>query len=464
MKIAVIGAGYVGLTTGVALAYLGHRVTLVELDEEKLALLRKGRPPFYEPHLAELMERVASRLSFTGDYGEAIPEAEVVFIAVGTPSGPTGAPELGWVEKAAEGIGRHLGEGFTVVVNKSTVPVGSGSYVETLVRKAFRESHGGEADGRFAVASSPEFLREGQALYDTFYPDRIVVGAEDARALEVLRRLYEPILEQSFTPPPFLPRPERMGAVPLITTDLASAELIKYGANAFLALKISFINELARLAERVGADIREVARGIGLDHRIGPHFLQAGLGWGGSCFPKDTLALLSMGREVGVDLPIVEAARRVNGEARVWAVEKLFGELHSLRGRTVALLGLTFKPHTDDLRDSHALELARLLLERGAFVRAHDPVALPRARQEVALPLEYTPTPEEALRGADAAVLATDWPEYRDWPWEALKGLMRRPLILDGRNALDGERLARAGYRYLGMGVPALGPILQEVV
>jgi UDPglucose 6-dehydrogenase len=224
-----------------------------------------------------------------------------------------------------------LGEGFTVVVNRSTVPVGSGNYVEALVRRAFQEAHGGEPDGRLAVASNPEFLREGQALYDSLYPDRIVVGAEDRRAIEVLRELYEPILEQSFAPPPFLPRPERMGAVPFLTTDLASAELIKYGANAFLALKISFINELARLAEKVGADIQEVARGIGLDHRIGPRFLQAGLGWGGSCFPKDTAALLAMGREYGLSLGITEAARKVNEDQRRWAVDKLLAELRGCR-------------------------------------------------------------------------------------------------------------------------------------
>jgi UDPglucose 6-dehydrogenase len=250
-----------------------------------------------------------------------------------------------------------------------------------------------------------------------------------------------------------------MGAVPFLTTDLASAELIKYGANAFLALKISFINELARLAEKVGADIREVARGIGLDHRIGPRFLQAGLGWGGSCFPKDTAALLAMGREYGLSLGITEAARKVNEDQRRWAVDKLLAELKTLKGRTIALLGLAFKANTDDLRESPALELARLLLDRGAFLRAHDPVALPRARKEVSLPLEYAETPEEALRGADAVVLATDWPLYRTWPWQELKPLLRTPLVLDARNFLDGKALADLGYRYLGMGVPALGTL-----
>jgi UDPglucose 6-dehydrogenase len=459
MKVAVIGAGYVGLTTALSLAYVGHEVVGVDLDTDKVARLNRGELPFYEPHAKEMLALVRERLRFTARYEEAVPQAEVIFIAVGTPSLPDGAPDLSQVRSAAQAIGRHLGEGFTVVVNKSTVPVGSGNYVEALVRRAFQEAHGGEPDGRLAVASNPEFLREGQALYDSLYPDRIVVGAEDRRAIEVLRELYEPILEQSFTPPPFLPRPERMGAVPFLTTDLASAEVIKYGANAFLALKISFINELARLAEKVGADIREVARGIGLDHRIGPRFLQAGLGWGGSCFPKDTAALLAMGREYGLSLGITEAARKVNEDQRRWAVDKLLAELKTLKGRTIALLGLAFKANTDDLRESPALELARLLLDRGAFLRAHDPVALPRARKEVSLPLEYAETPEEALRGADAVVLATDWPLYRTWPWQELKPLLRTPLVLDARNFLDGKALADLGYRYLGMGVPALGTL-----
>jgi UDPglucose 6-dehydrogenase len=459
MKVAVIGAGYVGLTTALSLAYVGHEVVGVDLDTNKVARLNRGELPFYEPHAKEMLALVRERLHFTARYEEAVPQAEVIFIAVGTPSLPDGAPDLSQVRSAAQAIGRHLGEGFTVVVNKSTVPVGSGNYVEALVRQAFQEAHGGEPDGRLAVASNPEFLREGQALYDSLYPDRIVVGAEDRRAIEVLRELYEPILEQSFTPPPFLPRPERMGAVPFITTDLASAELIKYGANAFLALKISFINELARLAEKVGADIREVARGIGLDHRIGSRFLQAGLGWGGSCFPKDTAALLAMGREYGLFLGITEAARKVNEDQRRWAVDKLLAELKTLKGRTIALLGLAFKANTDDLRESPALELARLLLDRGAFLRAHDPVALPRARKEVSLPLEYAETPEEALRGVDAVVLATDWPLYRTWPWQELKPLLRTPLVLDARNFLDGKALADLGYRYLGMGVPALGTL-----
>jgi UDPglucose 6-dehydrogenase len=459
MKVTVMGTGYVGLTTAVSLAYLGHEVVGVDVDEKKVHALRRGEPHFWEPHLKELMSLASSRLAFSTLTEEAFSQSQVIFIAVGTPPSIDGSPDLSQVRNAAEFIGQHLGKGFTVVVNKSTVPVGSGNYVEALIRRAFREAHGGEPVGRLAVASNPEFLREGRALYDSFYPDRIVVGTEDRQAIEILHELYEPILEQSFTPPSFLPRPERMGAVPFITTDMASAELVKYGANAFLALKVSFINELARLAEKVGADIREVARGIGLDSRIGTRFLQAGLGWGGSCFPKDTAALLSMGQEYGLRLPITEAAREVNYIQRAWVVDKLLGELKTLKGKSIALLGLAFKPYTDDLRESPALDLARLLLERGAFVRAHDPVALSRARREVILPIEYSEDPNTLLAGADAVILATDWPEYRTWPWADLKPLMHTPLIMDGRNLLDGKILAALGYRYLGMGVPTLGSL-----
>lgn len=310
-RVAVVGAGYVGLTTGAVLAYLGHRVTVLDVDRARVEDLREGKLPFFEPHLRELIELSHGRLDFTTRYEEVVPEADVVFIAVGTPPGPDGAPDLYQVRSASREIGWYLGSGFTVVVNKSTVPVGSGNYVEALVRRAYREAHG-EEPLAFAVVSNPEFLREGQAVYDSLYPDRIVVGGEDERALGVLRELYKPILEQSFPAPSFLPRPERMGAVPLIATDLASAELIKYGANAFLAMKISFINELAALAERVGADIREVARGIGLDSRIGHRFLQAGLGLGRELFSQGYLSLVSHG--TGIRVGHVPSAGGPGGE------------------------------------------------------------------------------------------------------------------------------------------------------
>lgn len=406
------------------------------------------------------MRLVRDRIEFTDTY-TAIPHARIVFIAVGTPALPDGSPDLSQLEKAAWSIGLHLGEEFTVIVNKSTVPVGSGNWVESLVREAHRSRNGRSADGHFAVASNPEFLREGSALRDTLYPDRVVVGAEVPRALEVLYTLHRPILEQTFPAPVFLPRPEGLGAVPFVATDLASAELIKYAANAFLALKISFINEIAALAEKVGADVTQVARGIGLDARIGTRFLQAGIGWGGSCFGKDTAALLATAREYGLAMPVVEAVRRVNFRQRERAVERLLEELKILKGKTIGLLGLAFKPHTDDLRDAPSLDIAQRLRARGAWVRVHDPVALNRARRECPdLQVQYCERAEDVFDGADAVVLVTEWPEYRELPWERLAALMRVPLVFDGRNFLDPERLARAGFRHLRIGVGSPAPTL----
>lgn len=448
MNVAVIGTGYVGLTTGVALAFLGHKVTCVDIDPDKLERLRRGQAPIYEPHLEELLALARSNLSFTDNYGQAIPNAQVVFIAVGTPPLPDGNPDLQYLQAAARGIGEHLGQHFTVVINKSTVPIGSGNWVESLVR----ETSNGRAKGLVAVASNPEFLREGSALHDSLYPDRIVVGAEDRKALEVLYTLYRPLIEQSFTSPAFLPRPEELAAVPFIATDLASAELIKYAANAFLSVKISFINEVAALAEKVGADVTQIARGIGLDARIGTRFLQAGIGWGGSCFGKDTAALVATARDYRLDMPIVRAAREVNYQQRERIVEKLLEELKILKGKTVGLLGLAFKPHTDDLRDAPALDIARQLHDRGARLKLHDPIALENAQRLYPDLGTYCDLVEQVFDEADAIVLVTEWPQYRDLPWEELAQLMRRPIVLDGRNHLEPERLIKAGYRYLGMG------------
>lgn len=453
MRVAIIGTGYVGLTTGVALAYLGHQVVGLDVDARKVEMLRQGKIPIYEPWLAELTELARHNLTFTTTYAEAIPGADVVFIAVGTPSLPDGNPDLRYVRSAAQSVGEHLGDGYTVVVNKSTVPIGSGNWVETIVRDAFEACHGQKPSGRFVVASNPEFLREGSALFDTLYPDRVVVGTRESQALEVLYNLYKPILEQTFPAPRFLPRPEGLAAVPLITADQASAELIKYAANAFLALKISFVNEIAQLAERVGADVTQIAKGIGLDQRIGPRFLQAGLGWGGSCFGKDTAALVATAGEYGLAMPIVQAARDVNALQRHRVIDKLLGELKILKGRTIGLLGLAFKPNTDDLRDAPALDIAQRLVERGARVRVHDPVAMARAQAECShLEVQFCDSVEALASGADALVLVTEWAQYRDLPWESLVSQMANPLVMDGRNHLDRERLTQAGYRYLGIG------------
>jgi len=448
MNVAILGTGYVGLTTGACLAYLGHEVTCVDPDANKIGALQRGEVPFHEPHLEDLLVQARPNLKFTMDYSEAIPDAQVVFIAVGTPPGVGGAPDLRYLQAAAEGVGERLGHHFTVIVNKSTVPIGSGNWVGAIVRDAAERR--GRGKDCFAVASNPEFLREGSALLDSLYPDRVVIGADDPRTAEVLYTLYRPILDQTFQPPAFLPRPDRVGGVPLISTDLASAELIKYAANAFLALKISYINEIGQLAEKVGADISQVARGIGLDARIGTRFLQSGIGWGGSCFGKDTAALISTASEYGLDMSIVKAARHVNQHQRERVVEKLLGELKLLKGRTVGLLGLAFKPHTDDLREAPALDVARHLLERGARVKVHDPVAMTRFKKEYpALDVILASDAHEVARDADAVVLVTEWPQYLELDWESLASVMRTPLLLDTRHALDRGRLNRAGFRYI---------------
>jgi UDPglucose 6-dehydrogenase len=450
MKVCIVGTGYVGLTTGACLAFLGHDVTCIDTDATKIESLRTGKVPIYEPYLEDLLAEAREHLHFTTDYAQGVPGAEVVFIAVGTPSSPDGAPDLRYVRAAADSIGTHLGSGFTVVVNKSTVPIGSGNWVDSLVRDSFeRVSHAG---GQFAVASNPEFLREGSAICDTLYPDRVVIGSDNANGLDVLFRLYRPILDQSFVAPPFLQRPAELGAVPLISTDLASAELIKYSANAFLALKISFINEIGQLAEKVGADIKQVARGTGLDDRIGPRFLQPGIGWGGSCFGKDTSALVATASEYKLDMPIIKAARETNQRQREIVVDKLLQELRIIKGRTIGLLGLAFKPNTDDLRDAPALEITRRLIELGARVKLHDPVAMDRLRNEQPDWAGYLcDTAEEVAESADALVLVTEWPHYLEMHWGKLAAAMRTPIILDGRYALDPRRLTAAGFRYLAI-------------
>jgi UDPglucose 6-dehydrogenase len=423
----------------------------VDADLEKIRALQRGDMPFFEPHLAEVVEDASRNLCFTTEYSEAIPQAQVIFIAVGTPPGPNGNPDLRYLEAAARSIGENLGAHFTVIVNKSTVPIGSGVWVDSLLRDAF-DRKGKKEGGSFAVASNPEFLREGSALHDSLYPDRVVIGAADTATAEVLYTLYRPILEQSFVAPPYLPRPEETQAAPLISTDLASAELIKYAANAFLALKISYINEIGQLAEKVGADIAQVAKGIGLDARIGTRFLQSGVGWGGSCFGKDTAALVATASEYNLEMPIVKAAREVNRRQRERVLDKLLSELQTLKGRTIGILGLAFKPNTDDLRDAPAVEVAKRLIERGARVRAHDPVAMERFRKENPnSEVHCCASPEEVAFGADALVLITEWPQYKDLNWEKVASSMRSAILIDARYALDRARATRAGFRYAAL-------------
>src|SRR5579884_303931 len=453
MNVAIIGTGYVGLTTGVCLSWLGHKVTCLDTDAGKIEMLQDGRAPIYEPFLVELMAEARPNLRFSTSYAEAIPGADVIFIAVGTPPAPDGRPDLRYLCSAAKAIGEHFDSEYTVVVNKSTVPIGSGNWVGSLVREAYENAHHRKASDNFSVASNPEFLREGTALHDTLYPDRVVIGSDTNRSLEILYTLYRPILDQDFAPPTFLPRPEDVAAVPLVSADLASAELIKYAANAFLALKISYINEIGHLAEKVGADIAQVARGMGLDARIGTRFLQAGIGWGGSCFGKDTLALVSTAAEYAVEMPIVEAARVVNKRQRDRVVEKLLSELKILKGRTIGLLGLAFKPNTDDLREAPALDIAHNLVQRGCRVKVHDPVALDRFRREnTDLDVVCCADPGDVAEDADALVLVTEWQEYREIDWAAMAGRMRSRILFDGRNVLDRTKLEQLGYRYLALG------------
>ena len=435
MKVLVIGTGYVGLNTGVVLAYLGHHVTCLDLDKEKIEMLKAGKPPIYEPNLDTMLELAYSNLTFTTDYDAAdIAHTDVVFIAVGTPSTPDGSADLSYVQQAAQSVGARLNNHFTVVVNKSTVPIGSGNWVGTLIKDAYIDRHGVKPDKAYAIASNPEFLRQGSALYDTFYPDRIVVGAEELRAVDILTNLYRPLLNQDFPAPSCLPRPEGFSVVPLVTCDLASAEMIKYAANSFLALKISYINEIASLAAKVGADITQIARGIGLDSRIGPRFLNAGIGWGGSCFGKDTSALISTALEYNLEMPIIQAAREVNYQLREDMVMRAQEKLKILKGKTVTLLGLAFKPNTDDLRDAPSIDIAKKLLLRGAKVRAHDPVAIPNMQKQYPdLGIDYFEDVDEAVMDCDAILLVTEWPIYKKLDWKKILSEGKVKLI-DGRN------------------------------
>jgi UDPglucose 6-dehydrogenase len=456
-NVGVVGVGYVGLVTGACLSHLGHRAVCVDKDEGRLKGLRSGRMPFYEPGLGELVSQGVGRgrLDFAGveSLSGLVEEADAIFVAVDTPQGEDGSADLSSVAAVARGIGRALWEVDRerplVVVNKSTVPVGSGDYVSMLIREGMEEAGGVEEEAKFLLASNPEFLREGSAIYDSLFPDRIVVGADSREALDTLRVLYEPVIEQSF-PTELDPRPKV--AVPFVTTDLASAEMIKYASNAFLATKISFINEVASLCELVGADVSEVAYGIGLDGRIGSRFLSAGIGWGGSCFPKDVSALRAIAREYDYEPALLDATVAVNERQRKRVIAKLQRELHTLKGKRIALLGLSFKPNTDDLREAPSLAIARCLDSLGARVVGYDPVAGKAAARQLP-PLKVVFDPYEALRGAHATVIVTEWEEIRGLDLNRAAALMEEPKVfVDGRNALDPKAALEAGLSYRGFG------------
>jgi UDPglucose 6-dehydrogenase len=450
MRVVIIGTGYVGLTTGVALAYTGHDVTCVDKNPRIVERLAKGEATIHEPGLEELLCLAAPKLTFRTALPELSGEA-VVVIAVGTPSKENGDADMAYVDAAARDLAERVVPGASlVVVNKSTVPIGSARHVDGILRRSLGD-RGVEATVH--VASNPEFLAEGRAVRDSLYPDRIVIGAESDVAVAALRQLYRPLLEQTFEAPPSSPRPDRMPLPPLITSTPTSAELTKYAANSFLATKISFINEFAGLAEKVGADITQVARAIGLDDRIGPRFLHAGIGWGGSCFGKDTRAILATGASYDYEMQLVRAAVEVNQRQRTRVVEKLQDHLKVLRGTTIGLLGLAFKGDTDDLRDAPALTLIEQLRHRGAIVRAHDPISIPNARaHDPPLDVEYADDEVELARGCDAVVVVTDWRQYGALPLREMRGVMRGDLLLDARNLLDAGQVVLAGLTYAGVG------------
>ncbi len=451
MKIGIIGAGYVGLTTGLALAYVGHDVVAVDNDERKLGLLRQGRSPIHESGMNELLPQVAGRIAFTDSLDEGAGDADVIVIAVGTPPKDNGEADTSYVEGAASDIAGHLQSGRSyVLVVKSTVPIGSNRRIDHLVNRGLA---GRGVDANVHIASNPEFLREGKALFDMLYPDRIVVGARHPDAVDTLYHMYQPLVEQTFASPAFLPRPDGYKLPALITTDPTSAEIAKYGANSFLALKISFINEIAGLCEKVGADVTQVSRVMGLDSRIGPQFLSAGLGWGGSCLPKDTSALMAVASEFSYEKPTIAAARQVNARQRGLIVDKLQSSLKVLRGQVIGVMGLAFKPNTDDVRASAAIDLIHQLAERGAHVRVHDPVAMESARERLdGLAVDYCEDVYQLAEGADALLLATEWPQYASLDLQRLARGMQCPVMVDARNLYQPEQARAAGFEYTGVG------------
>jgi len=433
MKICVVGSGYVGLVTGACLAEFGMNVTGVDKDAAKVAAIARGEMPIYEPGLEEIVEKNvrAGRLRFATELAPAIRDAKAVFIAVGTPSLPDGRADLSFVESVARSIGENL-TGYKVVITKSTVPVGTGQLVERIVR----ERSGGKQD--FAVVSNPEFLREGSAIEDFMHPDRVVIGSRDPRAVEVMLGIYSPL---------------QAAGVPFVIANVESAEMIKYASNGFLATKISFINEVAELCEAVGANVEVVARGMGLDHRIGPKFLQPGPGFGGSCFPKDTRAVAQVATENGLRFEIIEAVLSANQRVQRRMVPKIERAFGGVRGKTIAVLGLAFKGDTDDVRESPALGVVEGLANAGASVRVFDPAAMEQARPLLP-PVAYASDPYEAARDADGLVIATEWNQFRALELDRLKELLRQPLIVDLRNLYDPQRVAAAGLRYVSIGRP----------
>jgi UDPglucose 6-dehydrogenase len=422
VEILIIGTGYVGTTTGLLFCEMGHKVTGLDLDEQKIQALRAGNLYFYEPGLEELLKKhiQTNHLTFTNDTETAIKNNDLIFICVGTPHGLDGSADLTYVKNAAKSIGQHLNQ-YKVIVTKSTVPVGTAEIVTSVIKE------NQTALIPFDVVSNPEFLREGSALADALHPDRIVIGTTSETAGNIMRELYKDF------------------HCPIVETHPKASEMIKYAANSFLALKISYINELARVCDKLSININDISNGIGLDHRINPYFLKAGMGYGGSCFPKDVNALIETAKEQGNPLSILEAVVQVNTEQPVYFINKIKQALGGdLKNKTIAVLGLSFKANTDDTRESPSLTLIDRLVEEQATIKTHDPVAKMR------IPHQF-PTVEEAITGADALVICTDWDDYKKLNWECLKPLMKQSYIFDGRNMLDKEKVEKLGFYYFGV-------------
>ncbi len=433
MNICVVGTGYVGLVTGACLADFGMHVVGVDKDAAKIDRLRKGEIPIYEPGLGAIVRKNMDegRLTFSTDLGPAIEEAQAVFIAVGTPPKEDGSADLTFIRQVAESIGQHL-NGYKVIITKSTVPIGTGRMIEQTVHEKAGGKH------KFAVVSNPEFLREGSAIDDFMHPDRVVIGTRDPRAAELMMDVYSPL---------------HAADVPFIVTDVESAELIKYASNGFLATKISFINEVAKICEAWGANVEVVAKGMGLDSRIGPKFLNAGPGFGGSCFPKDTRAAAQIAKDQKLEFKIIEAVIEVNDEVQARMIQKVSTAMEGVEGKTVAVLGLSFKPNTDDVRESPALVIVQGLLDAGATVQAYDPEAMDAFQDLLQNPkLTYRKDAYDAADGADALVIVTEWNQFRKLELDRLH--LKQPLIIDLRNLYEPDKMAAAGYRYVSIGRP----------
>uniref|UniRef100_A0A7C3UPF9 UDP-glucose 6-dehydrogenase n=1 Tax=candidate division WOR-3 bacterium TaxID=2052148 RepID=A0A7C3UPF9_UNCW3 len=436
MKLSIIGTGYVGLTTGACLAKVGHQVICVDNDQRKIALLKEGKIPIYEPKLEEIVKEGMreGRLSFTTEIAEGVKNAQVCFIAVGTPPKETGEPDLSYVENVAREIGENMDD-YRVIVEKSTVPVKTGKWVKTTIERYNRRKV------PFDVASNPEFLREGQAVDDFLYPDRIVIGCESERAKEILLQIYQPVVAFS----PEGKRPE------ILVTSLESAELIKHAANAFLAMKISFINAIACICELAGVDVKEVATGIGLDKRIGRDFLNPGIGYGGFCFPKDLDAFVKIAEELGYDFQLLREVKKINDDMRERFVRKVKDLLWNLRDKKIGVLGLAFKPNTDDMRFAPAITIIDRLAKEGAVIKVYDPKAMENAKK-VLPPVIYCSSPYEVCADSECLLILTEWEEFKNLDLKRVKELLRLPIIIDGRNIFDPEVMRNLGFIYRGVG------------